>query len=78
MALATLADWLLIRGWLSVTNTRKMLIYVSLIGSAIGFVALGQVGCNYYLAGIIIVYTVTVNTVAITAEMVNQKNTFLH
>ena len=70
MALATLADWLLIHGWLSLTNTRKMLMYVSLIGSAIGFVVLGLIGCNYYLAGIIIVMTVTVNTVAITAEMV--------
>ena len=70
MALATLADWLLTHGHLSLTNTRKMLMCVSMVGPAIGFVALGQVGCNYYLAGSVILMTVTLNTVATTGQMV--------
>ena len=70
LALATFADWLLTHGHLSLTNTRKMLIFVSMVGPAIGFVALGQVGCNYYLAGTVILMTVTLNTVATTGQMV--------
>ena len=70
MGLGSFADWLVIHGKLSVTHTRKMLIHISFIGSAIGFVVLGQVGCDYKLAAAVIVMTVTVNTVAITGQMV--------
>lgn len=82
MGLGWLADWLVIHGMLSVTHTRKMLIHVSFIGSAIGFVVLGQVGCDYMSAAVVIVMTVTINTVAITGQMVSsyrffvQKHTF--
>ena len=46
------------------------MMFTSQIGSALGFVLLGQVGCDYKSAAVVIVMTVAVNTAATTGAMV--------
>ena len=70
MAYATLSDWLIISGRLSVTHTRQMANYISQIGSAVGFVALAFVGCDHYVAIFFIITTVMINTTSLSGYLV--------
>ena len=70
MAYATLSDWLIISGRLSVTRTRQMANYISQIGSAVGFVALGFVGCDHNVAIFLIITTVMINTTSLSGYLV--------
>ena len=69
---ATLADWLIISGYLSVTHTRKLACHICLIGSAVGFTAIGFADCDYKLATTLIVMTITVNTTSLSGYCVRQ------
>ena len=50
--------------------------YISQIGSASGFIALGFVGCDHYLAATIIIITVSVNTTSLSGYLVRQISFF--
>ena len=69
---AAFADWLIISDKLSVTHTRKLANHICLIGTALGFVGLCFVGCNYVLAEVVIVSMVTVNSTAMSGYLVRQ------
>ena len=73
LSLATFADWLIIHDKLSVTQSRKMLMFVSLTGTALGFIVQGYIGCDYKSAALVIIMTVTVNTAATTAASVQSN-----
>lgn len=70
MIFATFADWLILTQRLSVNHTRKLANHIGLIGTAVGYVSLCFVGCNYILAEVVIVLTVTVNSTIMSGYMV--------
>ena len=71
---ATLADWLIISGWLSVTHTRKLACHICLIGSAVGFAAIGFADCDYKLATTLIVMAITLNHASLSGYFVRQQS----
>ena len=62
VAFATLADWLIVSDWLSVTHTRKIANHIGQIGAAVGFIALGFADCDYRLATIFVVLAISVQS----------------
>ena len=68
---AYFADWLIITGRLSITHTRKLANHICLTGTAVGFVGLCFVGCNNFLAEIVIVLMVTANSTSMSGYMVS-------
>ena len=62
VAFATLADWLIVSDWLSVTHTRKFANHIGQIGTAVGFIALGFSDCDYKLATICVVLVISVQS----------------
>ncbi|XP_076317167.1 sialin-like isoform X2 [Tachypleus tridentatus] len=52
---AILADYMRSRDYLSITNIRKLFQSIALIGSAMCFIAIAHVGCNYYSAIILLI-----------------------
>ena len=67
---ANVSDWLITTGKLSITHTRKLANHFCLLGTALGFVALGFVGCDLIMAEVAIVSAVTTNAFSMCAYQV--------
>ena len=67
---ANVSDWLITTGKLTITHTRKLASHICLLGTALGFVALGFVGCDLIMAEVAIVSAVTTNAFSMCAYQV--------
>ncbi|KAG5676613.1 hypothetical protein PVAND_006433 [Polypedilum vanderplanki] len=55
-----IADWMIVKGWINVTNTRKLYTTIASVGPACFMVAASYAGCNRIL--VVILFTIAMAT----------------